>query len=275
MQSELDESAVQSALTTRWLGRDYRYFPAIGSTNETLRAMLEAGDEIDPAAGLVLLAGYQNEGKGRLDRRWLAPPDTSLLLSILFRPGWPGEQSQWLTMLASLAAAEAMESLSQREVFVKWPNDLVIKLTGSWHKVSGLLLEGSVNAANLLESAILGIGMNVNIPEEALPTAIMPAASLLVAAGHAVDRLKLLVDFLRRLEGYYEAADAGWSPQPAWKARLINLGQPVVVTHAGRQPGITGVAEDTNDWGQLLVRDEHGLIQTVSAGDVTLREAKP
>jgi BirA family biotin operon repressor/biotin-[acetyl-CoA-carboxylase] ligase len=273
MQSELNETAVQAELSTRWLGRNYRYVATIGSTNESLKMMLDAGDEHEPAHGTLLLADYQSQGKGRLDRRWEAPPRSSLLLSILFRPNWPGQQAQWLTMLASLAAAEAMEAHGRLAVGVKWPNDLVIKVASKWHKVSGMLLEGSINDAGQLESAILGIGMNVNVSARHLPEAATPATSLLAATGQPIARLQLLTDFLQRLETYYDAADNGRSPQPAWRERLITLGQRVLVTHIGRSLAISGIAIDTDAWGQLLVKDDVGQLHTIAAGDVTLREA--
>jgi biotin-(acetyl-CoA carboxylase) ligase len=168
MDDELTETAVQSALTTRWLGRHYHYFDTIGSTNDRLKEMVAAGDGQHPPAGTLLLTDYQSRGRGRLDRRWQAPPGSSLLLSVLFRPDWPAEQAQWLTMMASLAAADAIETATDLTVGVKWPNDLLVAGDGDWRKVSGLLLEGVLGDDGRLQSAILGIGINVNIPPPAI-----------------------------------------------------------------------------------------------------------
>jgi biotin-(acetyl-CoA carboxylase) ligase len=45
----------------------------------------------------------------------------------------------------------------------------------------------------------------------------------------------------------------------------------VKVTHSGDQQSIHGLAEGSDEWGRLLVRDEAGVLHTIAAGDVTLR----
>ena len=266
---ELRETAVLTTLTTRWLGRTYRYFARIGSTNDALKEAA-AADPLLPA-GTMFLTDYQSQGRGRLQRRWLAPLGSSLLLSLLFRPDWRPEQAQWLTMLASTAAAEAVEAVTGLWVGVKWPNDLVVAIDGVWHKFSGLLLEGSLGENGRFQHIILGIGINVNIPAAQMPESVTPAASLLLAAGRRISRLDLLADFLQRLETRYEQAKNGQSPQPAWQERLITIGQQVLVTHSGTGQQIRGLAEGCDDWGRLLVRDEASVLHTIAAGDVTLR----
>lgn len=272
MIEELNPPAVQAALSTKWLGRRYLHFSTIGSTNLRLEEMVANGNEEDPPEGTVLLAEYQGQGRGRMGRRWLSPPHSSLLFSCLFRPGWAANKAQWLTMIAGLATAEAIEETTPLAAAIKWPNDLMLELDGTWRKVCGLLLQGKVDDDGRLESVIMGIGINVNIPAEQLPAADTPATSLLVAMGRPHSRLALLAALLSRLEQRYEAADLGQSPQPAWKNRLLTLGRPVIVQKPGDQPALAGRAEDVDDWGHLLVRDKSGKLHTVSAADVTLRE---
>jgi BirA family biotin operon repressor/biotin-[acetyl-CoA-carboxylase] ligase len=156
-------------------------------------------------------------------------------------------------------------------VRLKWPNDVVIDHDSDWQKLGGLLLDTSLSGDGRLESAILGIGLNVNIPREALPEAATPAVSLLVAGGRPVARRPLLVALLERLERRYDAADAGNSPRAEWQERLITIGHPVTVTAAGQAETLIGTAEGTDEWGQLIVRDESGRRRVVAAGDVTLR----
>ncbi|MEW5989236.1 MAG: hypothetical protein AB1791_21635, partial [Chloroflexota bacterium] len=135
-------------------------------------------------------------------------------------------------------------------------------------KVGGLLLEGEFEGDHL-QTAVLGIGLNVNLRPEELPPVIFPATSLLAELGRPVSRLALLVALLQRLEERYEAADGGQSPQPAWDERLVTRGRPVRVSGATT---VSGVAEGTDEWGSLLVRDAAGALRVVAAGDVTLRE---
>jgi BirA family biotin operon repressor/biotin-[acetyl-CoA-carboxylase] ligase len=174
-------------------------------------------------------------------------------------------------MLAGLAAVEAIEDVARLPARLKWPNDVVLYHEGQWRKVGGLLLDTTLSRAGQLESAIIGIGLNVNIPAEALPEAANPATSLLVAGGQPVARRPLLVALLAQLERRYEIAQGGTSPLSDWKTRLITLGRPVLVSAAGPGETLAGTAEDTDEWGRLLVRDEGGRLHALAAGDVTLR----
>lgn len=259
----LSKAAVMNALHSGWLGRPVHYAARLGSTNTMLREMADEG----AAAGTLLITDYQAAGKGRFDRRWEAPPGTSLLFSLLFRPGWPARRAPWLTMCAGLAVVEAVESETGLGAGLKWPNDVMLKTGGGWRKLGGLLLETELEE-DVLKLAILGIGLNVNIPAEQLPAP--GATSLLAARGEATPRLPLLATLLARLEGHYEAADRGESPQREWDRRLIILGQRVRVS--GGRETVEGMAQGTDAWGRLLVRDDEGRVHAIPAGDVTLRE---
>lgn len=269
---DLTASTVLAELRTTWLGRAYHYRAQVDSTNDRLKAW--AADAAYPA-GTVLLADYQTAGRGRLDRRWEAPSGAALLLSILLRPGWPAERGAWLTMLAGLAAAEAIEAVSGLPAALKWPNDVVLQQADGWGKVGGVLLDAALDDG-ALAYAVVGIGLNVNVPGEALPETgvtpgALPATSLLAAAGQPTPRRGLLVALLERFEAHYDAADAGRSPHAPWNARLITLGRQVSVSAAGSAAPLVGVAEATDTWGGLIVRDAAGVVHTVAAGDVTLR----
>jgi BirA family biotin operon repressor/biotin-[acetyl-CoA-carboxylase] ligase len=271
MEENLTEPVVRSVLRSEWIGQSYRYLESAGSTNDLLKRQVATGGPASPVSGAVLLTDYQEQGRGRLNRSWEAPAHTSLLFSTLFRPDWPAKRMSWLTMLAGLAVAEAIEVETKLPVFLKWPNDVVIRHDDTWRKVCGILLEGYVSPLQRLEHAILGVGINVNIPLAQLPTTAQPATSLMVAAGNPVSRLSLLVDLLQRLERLYEAADRGDSPQQQWNRRLITLGQRVEVGREGQTIPLLGTAEDTDEWGRLLIRDDDGQLHSVIAADVTLR----
>ncbi len=275
MKDELTEPAVRAALRTEWIGQSYRYLETAGSTNDLLKKQIAAGGPDRLASGAVLLTDYQEHGRGRLNRSWEAPARTSLLFSVLFRPDWPALRLSWLTMLAGLAVAGAIEVETKLPVSLKWPNDVLIKQDNAWYKVCGILLEGYVSPAQRLEHAVLGVGINVNIPLAQLPPTAQPATSLMVAVGHPISRRSLLAELLQRLEHIYEAADRGESPQQQWNRRLITLGQRVEVGRVGQATPLLGMAEGTDEWGQLLVRDDDGQLHTIMAADVSLRGVSP
>jgi len=271
MVSDLSASAVTNALTSKWIGGNYQYLESTGSTNDLLKKQVTAGDPAHPPHGTVLLTDYQSQGRGRLDRRWEAPSGTSLLFSILLRPYWLGDRLSWLTMLAGTAIVEAIETETTLSASLKWPNDVVVRRNEIWHKVCGILLEGHIVAEQRLAYAVLGIGINVNIPPELLPNTAQPSTSLSTVAGRSISRLNLLVTLLRRIEILYDRADRGISPQDDWNRRLITIGQRVEVSGSGQGTPLSGIAEGTGEWGQLLVRDDNGQLHTIVAGDVTLR----
>ncbi|MBE2198429.1 MAG: biotin--[acetyl-CoA-carboxylase] ligase [Anaerolinea sp.] len=270
---ELEETAVLAALQTKWMGRSYQYLPQVNSTNTLLREMAQVKAGLLLPDGMVVLTDYQSAGRGRMVRRWEAPFGTSLLFSVFLRPNWPAAQAPWLTMIAALAVAEAIEQVTAVTVGIKWPNDVVIDQGGVWHKVSGILSEGDVDEHGRLAWAILGIGVNVNVTAVQLPAANTPPTSLLAAGGQPVSRLALFMALLARLEQHYETAVLGQSPQPAWNRRLVTIGQPVTATQFGDGKIVQGVAIGTDEGGQLLVRDSAGVLHQVAAGDVTLRRS--
>jgi BirA family biotin operon repressor/biotin-[acetyl-CoA-carboxylase] ligase len=268
MSEPFNETLLSSVLQTNWLGRRFEYSPVLDSTNDYLRDRLTSHSGILMPHGMMVITDFQTRGRGRLNRRWLSPPNVSLMFSLLFRLGWPIERANWLTMLGGMAAAHAIRAETNLNVRLKWPNDIMVEQSGRWYKVGGLLLESEFDEAGKIRSAVLGMGINVNIPAESLPTqTITPATSLLVAMEYPVSRPRLLVAILRELEKRYTAAAQGQSPQPAWNDLLITLGQPVCINQSD-EAVITGIATGTDEWGHLLVRDEEGQVHTVTAGDV-------
>ena len=264
-QSSLSAAAIAGALTTRWAGRPIHYLPQVDSTNDLLHTLAEGG----APAGTLVITDLQTAGKGRLGRRWEAPHGTALLLSLLFRPPWPPEQAGQMTMIAGLAAAEAVEQQTSLRVALKWPNDLVCGSPEALRKLCGILLEARLDGPRLAY-LVVGMGLNVNIPPAALPDGRTPASSLLSELGTPTDRLALLDALLSVFERRYEAAVAGASPHEAWAARMVQRDRPVTVTHTNGAI-LQGTAVGVTPLGHLEVRDAAGRLHVVAAGDVTLR----
>jgi BirA family transcriptional regulator, biotin operon repressor / biotin---[acetyl-CoA-carboxylase] ligase len=277
--SDLSAEAIAAALTTRYLGRPVLYFPRTASTNDVAHERAAAG----AADGLLVIADEQTAGRGRLDRRWWAPPGSSLLMSLLLRPALPPDRAGQLTMCLGLAAVEAVEAVTGLRPALKWPNDLLLE----GRKLGGMLTELRLNGERLAY-AVLGLGVNVNVNfddgrwtmdggrwsmVDGRSSGLADTAiSLSMVLGSEVDRLALLAALLVRCETWYERALAGESPHAAWAARLDTVGRRVTV--ATTTGSVAGMAVGVTPEGALLVRDDEAAEHIIWSGDVTaLRRA--
>jgi BirA family biotin operon repressor/biotin-[acetyl-CoA-carboxylase] ligase len=210
-----------------------------------------------------------------MGRTWIAPPGSSLLLSLLLRPAWLAPADAFsLTMLAGVALCEAVEQVTPARAALKWPNDLLLPVRTAagptLRKAAGILSEIEL-ADDRIAWVVIGIGVNVSWS----PSAVVDqrnlaevATSVDAAAGQPVERLALLRALLERLDARYDALRRGSSADlfECWRDRLTTLGQPVQIGLPHSE--LRGIAEDVERSGALRVRDEHGALRTVMAGDV-------
>ncbi len=134
---------IEHELATERLGRRIVVWNSVTSTND-LAARAGASHSND---GLVILAEEQTSGRGRRGRTWMAPPRSSILMSVvLFPPSrlMPGDSSgafgrAWLTALGAVAAAEVISSWTGRQARIKWPNDVRLDR----RKIAGILQSSS------------------------------------------------------------------------------------------------------------------------------------
>jgi BirA family biotin operon repressor/biotin-[acetyl-CoA-carboxylase] ligase len=258
--SDLSDESIIRGLKTELIGRSIVYYSSIGSTNEVLKELAAQG----APEGTLVIADEQTEGKGRLGRKWVAPPGTSLLMSLLFRPDLAPSQAPRLTMICSLAIADAIEGLTGLPVGLKWPNDIFI----GDKKAGGILTESATTGGHL-DYVVVGMGLNVNLAVSTLPELSGMATSLSQELGREVSRLELLWRILGEIETRYKSLRRGESPHEEWAARLINLGREVQVTMP--HGVLVGWAEGVDADGALILRTPDGQCRRILAGDVTLR----
>ena len=176
---------VEPLLSGRF-GRPYLYAARCDSTQAALGGQPE---------GAVAVCDEQTAGRGRQGRPWTAPAGAAVLCSIVLEPPADREQAQ-LSLVAGLAAAEAVERALQLSAQIKWPNDVMVNR----RKVAGVIAE-----ANGDGRVILGIGLNVNQKLEELPAdARVAPASLYTIDGIPRERAPLLADLIGTLERLYD-----------------------------------------------------------------------
>jgi BirA family biotin operon repressor/biotin-[acetyl-CoA-carboxylase] ligase len=247
---------------TRVIGRDIQVFEQTTSTNDVIEKL--ARDSVKE--GVVVFAESQTQGRGRLGRKWMSPARKGLWFSVLLRPDLRPQQATQLTVAAATALARGIRNETGLQPEIKWPNDLLIR----GKKVAGILTELSAELDHV-KYIVLGIGVDVNLSAFEFPSDLRKVAtSLKVELGAAVSRPDLAVSILRELDSDYDRVCSGHFADLAdeWEALCSTIGQRVVIRTGQNQ--VRGRAESLGDDGALIIRTDHGHLEQVIGGDVTL-----
>lgn len=266
MQSDEDWKSASEALVASSHGAwRLEFHERLDSTN---RLCWQRGLE-GHAQGLVVLADAQTSGRGRLQREWHSPPGSNLYFSMLLRPRVKLSHVALLNFVAAVAGARACHNLGA-EVGIKWPNDLLAR--SSWKKLCGVLAELKSDG-KAVDFVVLGVGLNVNLAESALPQVLSErATSLQILTGRPLNRAQVLAEFIREFSDSYSAFchEELETIFNEWRRLNMTLGQRVQFELSGMT--LEGVAEGLDEHGSLLVRTADGLV-AVTAGDVGLVRA--
>jgi BirA family biotin operon repressor/biotin-[acetyl-CoA-carboxylase] ligase len=151
--------------------------------------------------GFVVFAEHQTAGRGQYGRRWESASYQGLWLSVLLRPRISLSDSPQLTsLLASVAAAVIIDETGCAAT-IKAPNDIYV----AGRKIAGVLVEGRT-ASDKSYVAVAGLGVNVNQTLEDFPEELQATAgSLRMETGRKIQRDRLAVALLRKLETDYQA----------------------------------------------------------------------
>ena len=201
--------------------------------------------------GDVIATEFQSEGRGRLDRTFEAPPSSALLFSFYVAPKRARTDWGFISHLAALSMQQVISRDLSSQVWLKWPNDILIDSL----KVAGLLAQATDHGV------IIGIGVNVAMTTEELP--VDTATSLAIAGSNNLDRNLILGSFLNHFESNFKEWDKGGDFIGIYSEVCATLGRNVQVEVIGRE-NRTGVALAINSLGALLLADGF----EVNVGDV-------
>ncbi|HXQ90896.1 MAG TPA: biotin--[acetyl-CoA-carboxylase] ligase [Acidimicrobiales bacterium] len=240
-----------------------RRFAVIDSTNRLLLDEARAG----APEGAVVVADYQSAGRGRLGRRWEAPPAANLLASVLLRPDLDMEELHLCTVAVALACADACERGAGLVPELKWPNDLMV----GGRKLGGILAEvvpAPTTPGGSGSAVVVGLGLNVGWPPSDVDAPEFEATSVRRETGREVEPLFVLGLVLEELEGRVAGLgdrDGRRRLAGEYRRRCATVGRTVRVSLPGEQ--FTGTATDITVEGHLIV-DVGACMRTVAAGDV-------
>ena len=272
-------------------GRGYRLAEPIDWLNKTtlhsaLGAaaagfVLEIADEVESTNTLllqktalgaphrsVLAAEHQTQGKGRRGRRWEASLGGSLTFSLLWRFNQGISQLGGLSLAIGVALIRAMKEIGVHDAAVKWPNDLI----HGYRKIGGVLIELQGEALGPT-AAVIGVGLNLRLSEDAkqrIDQAVADVESVLGSTPSRSELLALLLIQMEHVLGQFEREGFAplreeWQAAHAYHGRSVSLFLPSGARESGQ---VRGVAED----GTLLV-DTGAGVQRFAAGEISLRGA--
>lgn len=253
-------------------GRNIINMDTVDSTNSVAMYLADKGAQ----HGTVVLSESQTKGKGRLGRHWESPGGMNIYMSLILRPTIKTEDATLLTVIAAVGCARAIIEAADINVGIKWPNDL---MSGD-KKLGGILTEIKSVSGDILFS-VTGIGINVNTELEGLPSGVRPIATSVCSEaiksgkGEAVSNIRLLRDSLisgalnEMGQWYSVTVTEGRKPLlDEWRRLTSTLGKALKVKIG--EEVVTGVAEDIDEYGMLLLRLQSGGLKRISSGDVTL-----
>jgi BirA family biotin operon repressor/biotin-[acetyl-CoA-carboxylase] ligase len=249
---------------TKVIGRDIRVFEETTSTNDVIEKLARDGVK----EGVVVFAESQTRGRGRLGRKWTSPAKRGLWFSILLRPDLRPQDATRLTVASATALRRAIAAQTGLKPEIKWPNDILIH----GKKVAGILTELS-GELDHVKYVVLGIGIDVNLSQGDFPADLRKVATSLKAElGKPVSRPELAVAILLELDHDYARIAAGQFAVVAdeWEEHGTTIGHEVIIRTGDRR--IRGRAESLDEDGALLLRTEHGHLERIIGGDVTLEK---
>ncbi len=255
-----NDSELRNELVESWDVADILFYNQTGSTQNIARALAEAGA---PEWTLVI-ADYQTDGRGQHGKSWIAPPGTSLMFSLLLRPGSP-EAMSLLPIRTGIILSRVLDSLfknagNDAHTLLKWPNDILVGNS----KLAGILAEGSIRNEQFY--AILGIGINVYRADlEIGENASYQPIFINDIITQNINRLSILDAAITALRGSLRSdlEDLMPSEVEEFARRDWMRGRRVEEPLQGKAAGI-------NRRGHLLVENDLGNIETIIAGSVAL-----
>ncbi|MFZ5622049.1 MAG: bifunctional biotin--[acetyl-CoA-carboxylase] ligase/biotin operon repressor BirA [Pseudomonadota bacterium] len=238
-------------------------FPQIDSTNTYLKkcALLDA------QAGTVCLAEWQTAGRGRRGREWISPFGGNLYLSVLWRfAGGPGTIGGF-SLVIGVALARALRGVTGSGIGLKWPNDLL------WQgrKLAGVLVELAGEAGGP-SHAVVGIGVNVRMPDRAAEAVDQPWVDLFRMCGDTPSRNGLAARILDELVQAVTTFELhGFAPfVDAWREFDVIAGRPVQL-HLPNEI-VRGEARGIDASGAFVVQVGAEL-RRFASGEISLRMA--
>lgn len=231
------------------------------STNNLLRSRAESG----ATEGLVIIAGEQTAGRGRMGRSFFSPGDSGVYLSLLLKPQIKPEDAVQITTAAAVSVCRALEALGVKAPKIKWVNDIFIDNK----KVCGILTEASFNSKNFcLDYAILGVGVNIYESGKGFPAEIEKIAGAVFEKCEENLRNKFIAIFLNEFFGFYKELSSKVHLKE-YREKNFVLGKEISVINGEITENARAVDIDENC--NLVVEFPDGTVNNLYSGEISVK----
>lgn len=219
-------------------------------------------------SGTVLAVEWQSAGRGRLGRAWHSGLGDALTFSLLWRFHSGLAALSGLSLAVGVAMLRALHELGAQDASLKWPNDVL--LNGG--KLAGILLEAQGDMLGP-SAVVIGIGLNLNLPQEMHERIDQQASDLAVLGLPVAERNRMLAVLLTHLTDILRVfAAEGFAPlRTEWERHHLYQQRPVrLLLPDGSQ--VFGMVVGVSDEGALRLATGQGE-RLFNAGEVSLRSA--
>lgn len=233
----------------------------IDSTNNYIKKNYENLPDLT-----VVAAEFQTAGRGRMEKSFCSPRGTGAYFSLLLKSNISVEISKHLTVMAAVAVLEELKTVTCRDVKIKWVNDVYI----DGKKVCGILTEGAVNPQkDTLNYAVIGIGINLKIPENGFPKDLAETVtSVFESECTELQKENLINGIICRIYKMLMGEDVGYIDR--YRKYSYMDGKKINIINGNSAESATAICIDEN-CNLLVKKDTNNELITLFSGDVSIK----
>jgi len=257
----LSEEKISAHVAKQQIETKIEVHSVIDSTNSYLMRRLPHQNSL----GQVCIAEYQSAGRGRRGRQWVSPFGSHIYMSMYWHLEQGMSAAMGLSVVAALAVSDAIKILHDTEVELKWPNDIYYQGV----KLAGILIDLEGQAMEPCH-CVIGIGLNINMPEKSAKLVDQPWIDLANAVGGKVDRnvlaAEIVIALTKRLKIHSQTGINTMVSE--WQSQDFYINKPVNLITGDRST--RGICRGINAQGALML-EVNGKVSPIYGGEVSLR----
>lgn len=239
-------------------------FEEIDSTNNYIKENWQNLPDLT-----VVTAEKQTAGRGRTGKSFESPKGTGAYFSLLLKNNISMEISKHLTVMAAVAVLDELKTVTQRDVKIKWVNDIYI----DGKKVCGILTEGSVNPKkDIWNYAVIGIGINLVEPQNGFSSEIADTVTTVFESEcNEAQKKKLINGIIKRIYAMVRGEDLSYIDR--YRKNSYLHGKKINIIRENSAEPATALFIDEN-CNLVVKKDGNGETEILFSGDVSIKPEK-